>query len=42
MDTLFTYGVDLDFSPSVEEEEAGVTVFLTQVCILAVHSSSRV
>ena len=29
-DTLFTYSVDLDFSPSVQEEEAGVTVFLTQ------------
>lgn len=29
-DTLFTYSVNLDFSPSVEEEEAGVTVFLTQ------------
>jgi hypothetical protein len=29
-DTLFTYSVDLDFSPSVREEEAGVTVFLTQ------------
>lgn len=29
-DTLFTYSVNLDFSPTVEEEEAGVTVFLTQ------------
>jgi hypothetical protein len=29
-DTLFTYSVDLDFSPSVLEEEAGVSVFLTQ------------
>ncbi|TFY62563.1 hypothetical protein EVJ58_g3774 [Rhodofomes roseus] len=30
MDTLFTYGVNMNFSPTVEEEEAGVTVFLTQ------------
>ncbi|KAI5866304.1 glycoside hydrolase family 43 protein [Durotheca rogersii] len=29
-DTLFTYSVDLDFSPSSFEEEAGVSVFLTQ------------
>ncbi|KAF2228309.1 putative xylan 1,4-beta-Xylosidase [Elsinoe ampelina] len=29
-DTLFTYDVDLDFTPSVEGEEAGVTLFLTQ------------
>lgn len=29
-DTLFTYSVNLDFSPSIQEEEAGVTVFLTQ------------
>ncbi|KAI0730238.1 xylosidase : arab-like proteininofuranosidase [Fomitopsis betulina] len=30
MDTLFTYAVNLGFSPITEEEEAGVTVFLTQ------------
>lgn len=35
MNTLFTYGVNLDFSPTAEEEEAGVTVFLTQVFVLA-------
>ncbi|KAM7188616.1 Non-reducing end alpha-L-arabinofuranosidase BoGH43B [Naviculisporaceae sp. PSN 640] len=29
-DTLFTFSVDLEFSPSVIEEEAGVSVFLTQ------------
>ncbi|KAK3692296.1 glycosyl hydrolase [Podospora appendiculata] len=29
-DTLFTYRVDLDFSPSALEEEAGVSAFLTQ------------
>lgn len=29
-DTLFTYSISLDFYPSVQEEEAGVTVFLTQ------------
>ncbi|KAI1387689.1 glycoside hydrolase family 43 protein [Hypoxylon trugodes] len=29
-DTLFTYSVDLDFSPTSFEEEAGVSVFLTQ------------
>ncbi|KAF4548406.1 Hypothetical protein D9617_28g065120 [Elsinoe fawcettii] len=29
-DTLFTYSVDIDFAPSVEGEEAGVTLFLTQ------------
>ena len=29
-DTFFTYSVGLDFSPAAEEEEAGVTVFLTQ------------
>ncbi|OTA91884.1 glycoside hydrolase family 43 protein [Hypoxylon sp. CO27-5] len=29
-DTLFTYSVDLDFSPTSLEEEAGVSVFLTQ------------
>ncbi|KAL1630195.1 hypothetical protein SLS54_001055 [Diplodia seriata] len=30
VDTLFTFSVDMDFSPRQEEEEAGVTVFLTQ------------
>jgi hypothetical protein len=30
VDTLFTYSVDLSFSPSKSEEEAGVTVFLNQ------------
>lgn len=29
-DTLFTYSVDLDFAPEKEEEEAGITAFLTQ------------
>lgn len=29
-DTLFTYSVNLDFSPSILEEEAGISVFLTQ------------
>lgn len=29
-DTLFTYSVELDFQPTQEEEEVGVTVFLTQ------------
>ncbi|ORY57572.1 glycoside hydrolase family 43 protein [Pseudomassariella vexata] len=29
-DTLFTYSVNLDFSPGAAEEEAGVSVFLTQ------------
>ncbi|RYP43419.1 hypothetical protein DL768_009934 [Monosporascus sp. mg162] len=29
-DTLFTYSVNLDFHPSSLEEEAGVSVFLTQ------------
>lgn len=29
-DTLFTYSVDIQFSPRQQEEEAGVTVFLTQ------------
>ncbi|KAK0629046.1 glycosyl hydrolase [Bombardia bombarda] len=29
-DTLFTYSVDLSFSPTAQEEEAGVSVFLTQ------------
>lgn len=37
MDTLFTYAVNLGFSPITEEEEAGVTVFLTQVCAHAVR-----
>jgi len=31
VDTLFTYSVDMDFSPSVEGEEAGVSVFLVSV-----------
>ncbi|OLN95971.1 Non-reducing end alpha-L-arabinofuranosidase BoGH43A 7 [Colletotrichum chlorophyti] len=29
-DTLFTYSVVVDFAPTVEEEEAGVSAFLTQ------------
>lgn len=29
-DTLFTFSVSLDFEPSVEGEEAGVSAFLTQ------------
>lgn len=28
--TLFTYSVNLDYAPSVLEEESGVTIFLTQ------------
>lgn len=31
VDTLFTYSVVMDFTPEVENMEAGVTVFLTQV-----------
>lgn len=30
VDTLFTYNVDIDFHPNTVEEEAGVTLFLTQ------------
>ncbi|KAI3318014.1 glycoside hydrolase family 43 protein [Xylariaceae sp. AK1471] len=30
-DTLFTFSVDLSFTPKSEDQEAGVTVFLTQV-----------
>jgi beta-xylosidase len=30
VDTLFTYSVDIDLSPQEAEEEAGITVFLTQ------------
>ncbi|KAK3066879.1 hypothetical protein LTR53_016578 [Teratosphaeriaceae sp. CCFEE 6253] len=30
VDTLFTYSVDLEFSPSKQGEEAGVTIFLSQ------------
>lgn len=30
VDTLFTFSVDLDFSPQEQEEEAGVSVFLNQ------------
>ncbi|TDZ25200.1 Non-reducing end alpha-L-arabinofuranosidase BoGH43B [Colletotrichum orbiculare MAFF 240422] len=29
-DTLFTYSVTVDFAPTIEEEEAGVSAFLTQ------------
>lgn len=29
-DTLFRYAIDLDFAPEREEDEAGVSVFLTQ------------
>ncbi|KZL87803.1 glycoside hydrolase family 43 protein [Colletotrichum incanum] len=29
-DTLFTYSVDVDFTPTAVEEEVGVSVFLTQ------------
>ncbi|KAK5938859.1 hypothetical protein PMZ80_009051 [Knufia obscura] len=29
-DTLFTYGVTMDFSPTAESEEAGITLFLSQ------------
>ncbi|KAH8427447.1 glycoside hydrolase family 43 protein [Aspergillus melleus] len=29
-DTLFSYGVDVSFSPRARDEEAGVTLFLTQ------------
>ncbi|KAI2468678.1 glycoside hydrolase family 43 protein [Annulohypoxylon bovei var. microspora] len=29
-DTLFTYSVDLDYTPTSLEEEAGVSIFLTQ------------
>ena len=47
-DTLFTYSVDLDFRPTVAEEEAGVSAFLTQnhhldlgVVLLPTASSSN-
>ncbi|KAF2706328.1 glycoside hydrolase family 43 protein [Pleomassaria siparia CBS 279.74] len=30
VDTLFTYSVDVDYTPKTLEEEAGVTLFLTQ------------
>ncbi|KAF2690224.1 glycoside hydrolase family 43 protein [Lentithecium fluviatile CBS 122367] len=30
VDTLFTYRVDVDYEPKVAEEEAGITLFLTQ------------
>jgi len=30
-DTLFTFSVDLSFKPQVVDQEAGVTIFLTQV-----------
>lgn len=33
VDTLFTYSVNLDFTPEAEEDEAGVSVFLVQVRI---------
>ncbi|KAI2628554.1 glycoside hydrolase family 43 protein [Hypoxylon sp. NC1633] len=46
-DTLFTYSVNLDFAPTSLEEEAGVSVFLTQnhhldlgVVMLPAHSST--
>jgi hypothetical protein len=48
-DTLFTYSVNLDYSPSVLEEEAGVSIFLTQnhhldlgVVMLQANSSTGV
>lgn len=31
VDTLFNYSVTLDYNPKTAQEEAGVTVFLTQV-----------
>ncbi|KAF9875965.1 hypothetical protein CkaCkLH20_06411 [Colletotrichum karsti] len=47
-DTLFTYSVTVDFSPTAEEEEAGVSVFLTQnhhfdlgVVLLPANSSTQ-
>ncbi|KAI1338440.1 glycosyl hydrolase [Xylariaceae sp. FL0016] len=47
-DTLFTYSVHIDFSPTSIEEEAGVSIFLTQnhhldlgVVTLPVSSSTR-
>lgn len=33
-DTLFTYSVDMEFDPQEEGDEAGVSVFLTQVCMI--------
>jgi len=30
-DTLFTFSVDLSFNPQVVDQEAGITIFLTQV-----------
>jgi hypothetical protein len=34
VDTLFTYSVDIDYTPQTLDEEAGVTLFLTQVGVL--------
>lgn len=31
VDTLFTYRVDIEYAPKTTEEEAGITLFLTQV-----------
>jgi beta-xylosidase len=31
VDTLFTYSVDMDYTPKTLNEEAGITLFLTQV-----------
>lgn len=48
-DTLFTFSVDLSFNPKEIEQEAGVTIFLTQfnhidlgVVLLAQNSSTEV
>jgi hypothetical protein len=47
--TLFTYSIDLDYSPATLEEEAGISAFLTQnhhldlgVALLAANSSTAV
>lgn len=45
VDSLFTYSVDMDFSPVALEEETGVTAFLTQeqhldLGIVLLHSNS--
>ena len=46
-DTLFDFNVDVSFSPTVQDEEAGITIFLTQeqhidlgIVLLPTNSSS--
>ena len=37
VDTLFTYTVDIDYTPKTLEEEAGITLFLTQVKLFLIY-----